>query len=156
MGVSRIRVAALLAAALAAGCLGGGTPAYDDATVTVRDAATDKRLGTVDVRVADDSAERYTGLSETPRLAEGTGMLFVYPDAGDRTFVRRGMAYGLDIVFVGADGRITAIHEAPPPAETDGERTYSGRAKWVLEVPRGWSDDRGIEVGDAVAVQFAG
>jgi uncharacterized membrane protein (UPF0127 family) len=152
----RAGVAALLAAAVLAGCLGAGTPAYDDATVTVRDAATDEQLGTVAVRVADSPSERYTGLSETPRLAEGNGMLFVYSAAGNRTFVMRGMAYGLDIVFVGADGEITAIHEAPPPAETDSDRQYSGHARWVLEVPRGWTDERGVAVGDGVTVQFAG
>ncbi|MFB6114240.1 MAG: DUF192 domain-containing protein [Halodesulfurarchaeum sp.] len=109
-------------------------------------------LGTVHARVADDPMERYTGLSETASLPENAGMLFVYPDDGKRTFVMRNMDFPLDIVFVGSDGQITAIHEAP--VENDSNLIgYTGTAKWVLEVNRGYTDAHSIDVGDRVRIQ---
>ncbi len=132
-----------------------GKDAHDLATVTVTD-GDGTELATVEARVADTYDERYQGLSNTDSLANGSGMLFVYDDEGHRTFVMREMNYGLDMIFVGADGRITAIEGAPPPGPgEDGENIKrSGRAKWVLEVPRGWADARGIESGDRVEIEY--
>jgi uncharacterized membrane protein (UPF0127 family) len=136
--------------------LGGDT--HESATVTVR-AANGDALGTVDVQVADTADERYTGLSDTEALAADEGMLFVFRTEGERAFVMRDMAFPLDIVFVAADGTITAIHEAPLPApgtdESDLTR-YRGRAKWVLEVNRNWTDRHGVTVGDRVLVNDTG
>lgn len=143
--------ASVLPATLFVGDLG---TEYGSATVRVlgEDGTT---LGVVDARVADTRSERYTGLSDTPSLPPDAGMLFVYNTEGTRTFVMREMSFPLDMLFVGADGRITAIHEAPvPDDDTDGLTTYAGTAKWVLEVNRGWADARGVTVGDRVRVDF--
>lgn len=110
-----------------------------------------ERLGQIEAMVADTPAERYTGLSDTEALPPNGGMVFVYPDAGDRTYVMRDMDFPLDIVFVDADGTITQIHHAP--VETDSDLTrYSGRAKWVVEVNRGWTTTHDVSVGDTVSV----
>jgi uncharacterized membrane protein (UPF0127 family) len=114
-------------------------------------------LGVVDARVADTRRERYRGLSGAASLAPGEGMVFVYRTEGTRAFVMREMDFGLDIVFVGGEGRVTAVHhaEAPPPDTPEDElRRYTGRAKWVLEVPHGWTDRRGVDVGDNVTVEL--
>ena len=47
--------------------------------------------------------------------------------------------------------RVTTIHHASVPENGD-DRTYAGRGKWVLEVPRGWINRTGLEAGDRVAV----
>ncbi len=137
--------------------LGGydpGAEEYDYATVTVYDAETDEELGRVDAAVADTFAKRYVGLSETEALPEDRGMLFVHDDPGNHTYVMRNMSFGIDILFVDADGRITAIHEAPAPApDEDGEsQQYRGYGQYVLEVNYGWSADRDVEVGDRVEI----
>lgn len=113
-------------------------------------------LTTVEARVADTPTERYRGLSDTEELAAGEGMLFVFPDSGERAFVMREMEYALDIVFVGADRRVNSIRHAsvPSPNTTDLTR-YRGRGKWVLEVPRGWAARHGIEPGDSVRIEPA-
>jgi uncharacterized membrane protein (UPF0127 family) len=140
----------------------------DEATVTVREGSTetadggdgndsdDEVLAVVDAEVADTSSERYTGLSEHESLENGSGMLFVYEEEQDLTFVMREMDFGLDIIFVGANGTITSIHDAPEPGpnEDGEEQQYSGYGKWVLEVPRGYADANDIEEGDVIEIEY--
>jgi uncharacterized membrane protein (UPF0127 family) len=114
-------------------------------------------LATVEARVADTSRERYRGLSDAERLRNGTGMLFVFDREAERSFVMRDMDVPLDIIFIGADGQITQIHHAPvpPPGTNEWELTpYRGRAKWVLEVPRGYGEQYNISTGDIVDITY--
>jgi uncharacterized membrane protein (UPF0127 family) len=131
---------------------------YGNATVEIQDNETNRTLATVDVRLAESYEEKYTGLSDTPTLRNGTGMLFVYEEADRRTFVMREMDYPLDIVFVGADGRINAIRQAPAPGPNqDGNDIQrSGRAKWILEVPCGWMAARNVTEGDRIVIDREG
>jgi uncharacterized membrane protein (UPF0127 family) len=84
-------------------------------------------------------------------------MLFVFDREGERTFVMRDMDFPLDIIFIDADGRITQIHPAPvpPPNTSEGELTpYRGQAKWVLEVPCGYTTSKNISIGDVVRITY--
>ncbi len=110
------------------------------------------RLGSVTAAIADRRELRYTGLSDTESLPEDRGMLFVYDAVGDRTFVMREMAFGIDIVYADADGVITRIHHAPAPGpDEDGEtRRYPGRGRYVLEVSYRWTAERDVDVGDVL------
>lgn len=118
-------------------------------TVTFVD-ANGTELATIGVRVADTRQERRTGLSETESLPEDEGMLFVFPSEGEPTFVMRDMSFPLDMIFVGEDGRITEIYEAP--VEDRPLTGYSATAKWVVEVNRGFTDEHDISVGDSVVI----
>ena len=135
-----------------------GTPQeYDRAEVTITNNCS-RTLGTVDVRIADTYQKKYTGLSDTPSLANGSGMLFTYEESSEHTYVMREMDYPLDIVFIGADGRINAIREAPAPGPNENgesiERT--GEGKYILEVPRGWMRSHGIHAGHRVTIENSG
>jgi uncharacterized membrane protein (UPF0127 family) len=81
-------------------------------------------------------------------------MLFVHGSEGNYGYVMRDMAFPLDIVFVGADEQVTAIQHAGVP-EGSPEETYRARAKWVLEVPRGWANETGVDAGDRIAIPTA-
>ncbi len=110
----------------------------------------------VAVEVADRRPERITGLSEHESLSNGSGMWFVHPREENVTYVMRDMDFALDIVYVGADGRVSSVTSlpAPDPGE-DGESIRApGRAKWVLEVPRGYAAANGIDAGDRVNVTY--
>lgn len=126
---------------------------YDHAEITITNNCS-QELGTVGVRIAESRQQKIVGLSETPTLRNGSGMLFPYDESGDHTYVMRGMDYPLDIVFVGGDGRINAIESAPAPGPNqdgnDIQRTGTG--KYVLEVPRGWMESHGIDVGHRVTI----
>ena len=124
---------------------------YDTATVVFVD-TNGTQLATVDVWVADTFSKRYTGLSETSALQPGQGMLFVHDNEDQHGYVMRDMAFPLDMVFVAENGTITTIHHAP--LEPDGDLTvHSGRAKYVVEVPMGYTNRTGIDVGDRVRIE---
>lgn len=129
--------------------------AYEHANVTVRDAKTNETLGTLSVAIAETWREKYTGLSKTESLPENGGMLFPYDETGNRTYVMREMSFGIDIVYIGADGRITTIHHAPkPPDGADGEDyRYPGRGKYVLETNYHWTTEHNVTEGDKVVIE---
>lgn len=124
---------------------------YEHANVTVSD-TNGSTLATVDVRVADTDRELYVGLSKTDSLPDGEGMLFVHESTGEHAYVMRDMNFPLDIVFAGPNGTITTIHHAAVPSDSDDLTRYRGRARYVLEVPRGYTNATGIEVGDRIVV----
>jgi len=107
-------------------------------------------LGTVHVRIADTFRQRYIGLSNTKSLGPNEGMLFIHDHAGSKTYVMRDMAFPIDIVFVGADGRITTFYHAP--TEPPPYHHYTGQAKWVLEVPYHWTTRHAVQVGDELRI----
>lgn len=131
-----------------------GTPVHADydSTEVVLAAPDGTERGRVTAAIADTSDLRFLGLSDTESLPEDRGMLFVYEAAATRTFVMREMDFGIDIVYVGADRRITEIHHAPAPGpDEDGEdQRYPGTGQFVLEVNYDWTTDRGVAVGDEV------
>jgi len=130
---------------------------YDRTTVGITDESGD-HLGTVDVRVADTATKRAIGLSRTDALGPDEGMLFVHEAEGRHRYVMRDMAFGLDIVFVDANGTITEIHHADPAGPITPElllTRYAGEGRYVLEVTRGWTNETGVEVGDRVDVTGA-
>ena len=157
----RLAAALTVGLLLAAGCVGpfGGPstptevhPDYDRTTVTVVDGETGEELGRVEAAIADNGSLRYTGLSETDDLPEDRGMLFVYEEEQSLNYVMRNMSFPLDIVFVHANGTIDSVHErrAPNPGENGESIRASGEGRYVLEVNRGWTDERGVEPGDRV------
>ena len=127
---------------------------YDQTTVTVLDDDTGDELGTVGVAVADNQSLRYTGLSDTESLPEDRGMLFTYDAEESHTYVMRGMSFGIDIVYVAANGTITRIHHAPePPEGADGEDyEYPGTGQYVLEVNYNWTVRHNVTEGDRVEI----
>ena len=123
---------------------------YDTAAVEAVDGETGESLATVEARVADGFVKQYVGLSATEALGAGEGMLFVHGDSAERAYVMRDMSFALDIVFVDANGTVTTIHEAAP--ESRPLTRYEGTGRYVLEVPRGWSDRHGVGPGDWVVI----
>ena len=114
-----------------------------------------EELGSVTAAIADTRDLRYTGLSETEALPEDRGMLFVYDEVDDHTYVMREMDFAVDIVYADDEGVITRIHHAPEPGpDEDGEsQRYPGRGQYVLEVTYEWTTERGVEEGDVLAFE---
>jgi hypothetical protein len=108
-----------------------------------------------DVWVAGTGPERYQGLSETTTLPTDTGLLFVYDqEADDRAIVMREMNYPIDIVFIDGSGTVTTVHSAltEPAVPEDDLTHYSGRAKWILEIPHGTAERHDIVPGTSVRI----
>lgn len=109
---------------------------------------------TVRLELAVSPAEHGRGLMFRESLADDEGMLFVFEDEAERTFVMRGMDFPIDIVFVGADGQITTIHGAHPDENSLDRTRYRGEARWVIEVNIGYAAERGIEPGHRVEIAY--
>ncbi len=153
-----LRGVPLVAAAMLLVVVVGGTPAvvgpdaggYEWTQVRLHD-VDGRELGAVNVRIADTLELRYTGLSETEELPRGEGMLFVHEDPGQHRYVMREMAFALDILFVDRTGTVTTIHRSAMP-EDPVETEYAGYGRYVLEVPGGYANATGIDVGDRLAI----
>lgn len=107
----------------------------------------------IEVEVADSPEEWITGLSGRPRLPDGTGMLFVYPDRVVRTFWMKDMQFPLDIIWI--DGQVVVkVDRNAPPEGSRPSRSYSSH--WpvdvVLEVPGGSAGRWGIKPGDRLSL----
>lgn len=122
---------------------------YDRTTLEIETAdGTRHRLAVLVARTTD---ERTHGLMEVPELPDGTGMWFVYEEDRTGGFWMKNTLVPLDIAYVQADGRIGDI-ERMTPCTTDPCPTYppEGSYRTALEVPAGWFEEQGIEVGDEV------
>lgn len=67
-----------------------------------------------DLELAVTDETRFHGLSERTEIAERGGMIFVFPRASITHFVMRDCPIAIDIIFLNAGGRITAMHAMQP------------------------------------------
>lgn len=112
---------------------------------------------TVAVEVASTEPEREQGLSGRSGLAEGKGMLFIFPQPGVYGFWMKDMQFNLDIIFAAADGTVVTVdsnltpqsYKQTPPA------VYYPAAPvmYALEVPAGFAAAHGIAEGSKLVVQ---
>jgi uncharacterized membrane protein (UPF0127 family) len=108
--------------------------------------------------LSNEPEERSIGLGYRDGLTPGTGMLFVFPEAEEHTFWMYGMRFCLDIIWI-EDGMVkgAAKSACPSPVITpvdDLPRFASpGAVQYVLEVPAGFMDANGIDVGTVVSFE---
>lgn len=103
---------------------------------------------TVTVQVADDDAERATGLMFVRQMPEHEGMLFVWPEAEVRSFWMRNTYIPLDILYI-RDGEIVKIVNRAKPLDETGLPS-DVPVNWVLEMNGGWAERKGVQVGERV------
>lgn len=87
-------------------------------------------LETVDVKLdgktfklelAATDEQRFRGLSGRTEIAADGGMLFTFQRPSRQNFVMRDCPIAIDIIYVDATGRITAMHHMQPEAERSEE-----------------------------------
>lgn len=103
----------------------------------------------VTAEVADDDAERSTGLMFRERIKEDAGMLFVMPSEAPVTFWMRNTILALSIAYIRADGTIMEIHDLEPKDETPVPSRFRNIA-FALEMRQGWFSDAGVFPGDRI------
>ena len=108
----------------------------------------------VEVRaeVADERAERQTGLMGRTELAPDAGMLFVFGWERNLSFWMRNTLIPLSIAYISADGRIVDIQDMEPLDDEPPSYASAEPAKYALEVNQGFFAERGVEVGDTVEI----
>ncbi|HEX2108785.1 MAG TPA: DUF192 domain-containing protein [Rubrobacteraceae bacterium] len=108
----------------------------------------------VQVEIADTAAERQTGLSGRPTLAEDAGMLFVFDQEQPLSFWMKDTLIPLSIAYISTEGRIVDIQDMQPLDETP--HPSAEPAQYALEVNQGFFAERGVAVGDMVELPGQG
>ncbi len=117
------------------------------------DIVTAKGVRRFRVEIADTDALRERGLMFRKTLAPDHGMLFEFPLSDIQNFWMKNTLISLDIIYIGADGRIVSIaRNAKPHDETP--LPSAGPALGVLEIGGGLAAKLGIEPGDQVRHPF--
>jgi uncharacterized membrane protein (UPF0127 family) len=107
----------------------------------------------VEVEVAADGISRQRGLMWRASLVEGKGMLFIFP-GGDQehSFWMRNTLIPLDMVFINAEKQVVGVVVNAEPQSLV-SRTVGKPSTYVLEVPGGWCDAKGIQAGAKVELE---
>ena len=152
---SSVVLVALFCGLVLVGCSGeetsseAGTSSPDESPTVTIDASGGQRVE-VEVEIADDYAERQRGLMERTELAENAGMLFVFDREQQLSFWMRNTLIPLSIAYIDAEERIIDIQDMQPLDETG--HPSAEPAMYALEVNQGFFDERGVGVGDGVAL----
>lgn len=105
------------------------------------------------VELALTEGERQHGLMFRPRMSSDDGMLFAYPDEGNRSFWMGNTLIPLDIAFFTADGTLLNVNETPTypdprhPGSDYATSSSQGAARFVLEMNLGWFKKKGLVDG---------
>ncbi len=99
--------------------------------------------------IADEPAERGSGLMEVEDLGALDGMLFVYDAEAQATFVMLNTLIPLDVWWFDGDGLLIGTAEMDPcPFEPCVRYGSPGPVRWVLETPLG---DFDFEMGSLLS-----
>lgn len=108
-----------------------------------------KVLESFDIEIADTPDKVKTGLMYRDSLQLNQGMLFVFPEAQQRSFWMKNTYLPLDIIFIGIDSLVLSIADNAEPF-SEQSIDSQGAAKFVLEVNAGTANRIGLSKGDRV------
>lgn len=115
----------------------------DSKTISVGDAR-------VVVEVADTDILRTQGLSGRTALPAGRGMLFVFDGDAAWGIWMKDMRFAIDILWLTADGTIVHVEHNVAPDTYPTTFAPPAPARYVLELPAGYTAALGVVVGDKV------
>ena len=98
------------------------------------------------VEVANTNALRRQGLMNRRMLSKDSGMLFVFPRAGQYSMWMKDTYIPLSVAFIDEQGVILNIEKMKPLTKT--AHYSAGQAKYALEMNAGWFAERNIVTGD--------
>jgi uncharacterized protein len=119
---------------------------FPTASLTIQTASgTDK----FKVEVATTPGQLQQGLMYRRHLDPDAGMIFIFPDPEPTAFWMKNTLIPLDMLFVGADGRIVNIKQRAVPMSLDPINS-AGAVRAVIELNGGAAGRLGIRTGDRV------
>lgn len=124
-------------------------PALPRARVVLNDAYGGRHPVASEVAATPEARTR--GLMWRTHLAEGSGMLFIFPRQETLSFWMRNTLIPLDMIFFDDSFTIVSVEENAVPRTLTSRRS-AGPAKYVLEVPGGYSAKVGLKPGLKVEV----
>ena len=105
---------------------------------------------TVKVELALTMQAQAQGLSGRKILEENEGMLFVFKNSGRYSFWMKDMNFPIDIIWLDETLHIVYIIKNAEPSSYPNTFTPNLEAKYVLEVPTGFSKKNNLKEGDDV------
>lgn len=97
------------------------------------------------VKVAETDKEKQIGLSETKKLGEKNGMLFIFSKPDKYSFWMRGMNFPIDIIYIKDNEVVDIIENVPAPT--------SSNANLPIYQPKS-SADKVLEVNSGIAKKY--
>lgn len=105
-----------------------------------------EELASFKVELAVPFHERQRGLMYRRKLADGFGMLFVFPDVAVRSFWMKNTYIPLDMVHIDGAGKVVGVVANAEPMTTTPRQTGEP-ARYVLELNDGVAAEKGIVPG---------
>jgi len=141
---------------LPAEILNGWAYAMDPAPLRTSHYPYGKKNARLTLAVASDEPSRQLGLMCVLRLKPGAGMIFVFDRSDSWEFWMKNTLVPLDMLWLGKDGRITAIAANVPASTltTPNEKVARrrGRGLYVVELRGGEAKRLGLKVGSKITV----
>ncbi len=104
----------------------------------------------LEIEIADTDSLRERGMMQRTSFPPESGMLFLFDRQEIRQFWMGNTPLSLDILFISNDSTIVDIAKYAKPY-SDEPIVGGAPAQFVLEVPGGFADTRGIVEGDQVS-----
>ena len=106
------------------------------------------------VDVANTPEARIRGLSGRKTLPAGRGMLFIFDSTARHGMWMKEMNFPIDIIWVGENFRIVSIMKHATPQSYPQVFRPSQGARYVIEVPSGFSAEHKIKLDDPVSFEL--
>ena len=152
------RLTLLLIIFLSQGCVSPSQTSY--ASVTI--------VGELyELELSLDLHSRVTGMMHREEIPQHGGMLFVFPDAIERSFWMKNCFVNIDLIFLDSRGTVTATYSMliePPQDDNESEWEYESRLKhywsngpamFAIELAEGSIQRLGLRVNDQIALDLS-
>lgn len=106
-------------------------------------------LFSINIEIADTDSLRERGMMQRTSFPPESGMLFLFDNQQLRQFWMGNTPLSLDLLFIANDSTVVAIAKYAKPYSDD-PIVGSSPAQFVLEVPGGFVDSKGIVEGDQI------
>jgi uncharacterized membrane protein (UPF0127 family) len=112
--------------------------------------AVELRGQTIRVDIADTEAKREQGLGGRVGLAGDEGMLFIFDHDDEYPFWMKDMHFPIDIIWISSQRSIVDIAPWVTPDSYPHSFAPQAPARYVLELPAGYAQAHGVQIGDTV------
>lgn len=152
------RLTLLLIIFLSQGCVSPSQTSY--ASVTIGGELYELELSL-------DTHSRVSGMMHREEIPQHGGMLFVFPNAIERSFWMKNCFVNIDLIFLDSRGTVTATYSMliePPQGDNESQWEYESRlhhywsagpARFAIELAEGSIKRLGLRVNDQIALDLS-
>jgi len=108
------------------------------------------------VELAKTDSERERGLMFRDQLPKDNGMLFIFDKEGVYPFWMKNTLISLDIIWADNQGRVVYVSQSTQPCKSllCPQIIPTSKARYVLEVNGGMSEELGLKLGDELGINI--